>query len=59
MLSSRFECHIFYVLYPFVTYLLTLPRTYQKQVALVILVAAKSSGELIGGGGGNLQLHGC
>jgi hypothetical protein len=24
--SSRFEYHIFYVLYPFVTYLLTLPR---------------------------------
>jgi hypothetical protein len=23
---SRFECHIFYVLYPFVTCLLTLPR---------------------------------
>jgi hypothetical protein len=24
---SRFEYHMFYVLYPFVTYLLTLPRT--------------------------------
>jgi hypothetical protein len=24
--SSSFEYHIFYVLYPFVTYLLTLPR---------------------------------
>jgi hypothetical protein len=24
----RFEYHMFYVLYPFVTYLLTLPRTY-------------------------------
>jgi hypothetical protein len=23
---SRFDCHTFYVLYPFVTYLLTLPR---------------------------------
>jgi hypothetical protein len=26
---SRFEYHMFYVLYPFVTYLLTLPRTLQ------------------------------
>jgi hypothetical protein len=26
--SSRFEYHIFYVLYPFVIHLLTLPRTY-------------------------------
>jgi hypothetical protein len=27
---SKFECHMFYVLYPFVTYLLTLPRTLFK-----------------------------
>jgi hypothetical protein len=27
MFFSRFEYHMFYVLYPFVTYLLTLPRT--------------------------------
>jgi hypothetical protein len=27
--SSRFEYHMFYVLYPFVTYLPTLPRTYK------------------------------
>jgi hypothetical protein len=26
MLSSRFEYHMFYVLYPFLTYLLSLPR---------------------------------
>jgi hypothetical protein len=26
MFFSRFEYHMFYVLYPFVTYLLTLPR---------------------------------
>jgi hypothetical protein len=25
--SSRLEYHMFYVLYPFLTYLLTLPRT--------------------------------
>jgi hypothetical protein len=28
----RFEYHMFYVLYPFVTYLLTLPRMSQQQV---------------------------
>jgi hypothetical protein len=27
MFCSRFECHMFYVLYPFVTYLPTLPDT--------------------------------
>jgi hypothetical protein len=27
MFFSRFEYHMFYVLYPFVTFLLTLPRT--------------------------------
>jgi hypothetical protein len=26
----RVECHMFYVLYPFVTYLLTLPRVYAR-----------------------------
>jgi hypothetical protein len=26
---SRFECHMFYVLYPFVTHLLTLPRIFK------------------------------
>jgi hypothetical protein len=32
MFVSRFEYHIFYVLYPFVTYLVTLPRTFKRQV---------------------------
>jgi hypothetical protein len=29
---SRFEYHMFYVLYPFVTYLLTLPRNERRNV---------------------------
>jgi hypothetical protein len=29
---SRFEYHMFYVLYPFVTYLLTFPRTYEAPI---------------------------
>jgi hypothetical protein len=28
MFFYRFEYHVFYVLYPFVTYLLALPRTF-------------------------------
>jgi hypothetical protein len=28
---SRLEYHMFYVLYPFVAYLLTLPRTFTKE----------------------------
>jgi hypothetical protein len=33
---SRFECHIFYFVYPFVTYLLTLPRTSRWFLARLI-----------------------
>jgi hypothetical protein len=33
MFFSRFECHMFYVLYPFVTYLLTLPHIYKDETA--------------------------
>jgi hypothetical protein len=29
---SRFEYHMFYVLYPFMTYLLTLPRIIQRRM---------------------------
>jgi hypothetical protein len=47
---------MFYVLYPFVTYLLTFPLMYLKEVELIILVAPKSSGELMGG---YLQLRSC
>jgi hypothetical protein len=32
MFFSRFEYHIFYVLYAFVTYVLTLPRSYTNYV---------------------------
>jgi hypothetical protein len=39
MLHSKFEYHMFYVLYPFVTYLLSLPRTngHQRQGEIVLL----------------------
>jgi hypothetical protein len=34
---SRLEYHIFYVLYPFLTYLLTLPRTFrEREIAIAI-----------------------
>jgi hypothetical protein len=32
MLFSSFEYHIFYVLYPFVTHLLTIPRIFVKHL---------------------------
>jgi hypothetical protein len=34
-----FECHMFYLLYPFVTYLLTLRRTYGKNLCWKSLCA--------------------
>jgi histone-lysine N-methyltransferase SETMAR len=39
--SSWFECHMFYVLYPFVTYLLTLPRIINCNL-FFILVGCKT-----------------
>jgi hypothetical protein len=35
MFLFRFEYHIFYVLYPFVTYLLTLPCIFLKILAIM------------------------
>jgi hypothetical protein len=36
MFFSRFEYHVFYVLHPFVTYLLTLPRRTHNSVGRII-----------------------
>jgi hypothetical protein len=32
---SRFECHMFYFLYPFMIYLLTLPHVINKDTSIV------------------------
>jgi hypothetical protein len=43
----KFEYHMFYVLYPFVTYLLTLPRSYGSRVPWVRLPAHVSHGSCV------------
>jgi hypothetical protein len=45
---SRYEYHMFYVLYPFVTYLLTLPRNCQEsEIRVTFRVLARSGMEPI------------
>jgi hypothetical protein len=39
---SSFEYHMFYVLYPFVTYLLKLPRIYQRPLTLLYVKSSRS-----------------
>jgi hypothetical protein len=41
--SCRFEYHMFYVLYPFVTYLLPLLRTFKAHVFITLLLEADNT----------------